>query len=141
MEDTKVTTMGEFVKKHDLRFTCRWVPSRPDGLMSDSPRHFNCRIYRGPIHPNSHSFGLYFSQGSAHTEFPTLVDVLDCVANDASGYDSTKDFEDWASDYEYDTDSRSAEKTYRAVKRQSEQLKRTLGEDAYAELLYDIERL
>jgi hypothetical protein len=43
---------------------------------------------------------------------PTLVDVLSCVLMDASALDWT--FEDWCSEFGYDEDSRSAEKTYNA---------------------------
>lgn len=152
-------SLPEFIAKHGIKFECRRVESRADGLMSDvrpntgknlphfvdTMRHFRCRI-TAPCCTGKHSqkkmvgFGLYFSQGSAHTEDPTLADVLDCLASDASGYDG-QTFENWASDYGYDTDSRKAEKTFRAIKRQSEQLRRTIGQDAYEELLYKVERL
>lgn len=101
------------------------------------------------------SFSFYFSQGSTHTQDPTLADVLDCLASDASGYENAivdakqkqswgflrLTFESWASEYGYDTDSRKAEKTFRAIKRQAEQLKRTIDVEAYEELLYNVERL
>jgi hypothetical protein len=167
------TTLADFITKHGLRFECHRVDSRPDGLMTevkdgrpyaDNMRHFRCRIIAGPLHrATAHSkndppekigprsFGLYFSQGSAHTSDPTLADVLDCLASDASGYEDARytreshlnapSFDAWASEYGYDTDSRKAEKTFRAIKRQAEQLKRTLGQEAYEELLYNTERL
>jgi hypothetical protein len=179
-------TIGQFITKHGIRFECRRVDARPDGLMDEGNgthkvhfgemRHFRCRIIaghgpefgpytRGPKlrprlvangwHGRPRSFGLYFSQGSAHTTDPTLADVLDCLASDASGYENARVdtrpdekqdkaltvFEGWASEYGYDTDSRKAEKTFRAIKRQSEQLKRTIGAEAYEELLWQVERL
>ncbi|HEY6766621.1 MAG TPA: hypothetical protein VI386_17820 [Candidatus Sulfotelmatobacter sp.] len=115
--------------------------------------------------PRGKSFALYFSQGSAHTADPTLADVLDCLASHAREYENarqsanhaikriytneamqptakpSKVFQEWASEYDYDADSRKAEKTFRAIKRQSEQLKRTLGQEAYEELLWKVERL
>ena len=81
---------------------------------------------------------------------PTLADVLDCLASDANGYEDAKHvgchencnpFYNWAREYGYDPDSRKAEKMFRTIKRQAEQLKRTLGQDAYEELLYNTERL
>lgn len=153
-EDAPSGTLAAFITKHDLKFECHRVNARPDGLMSDSKdiqRHFKCHI-TGPNFKEtdtatgiktvrqSYSFSLYFSQGSAHTEEPTLADVLDCLASDASSYDNAGTFEEWASEYGYDSDSRKAEKTYKAIKRQAEQLKRTLGQDAYEELLYKTER-
>jgi len=151
MQDVKVTTLTGFIAKHMLAFQSHQVESRPDGLMNEREmRHWRVRItnpakagkiVNGQMVHGSPSFSLYFSQGLGITEDPTLADVLDCIANDASGYDNTRGFEDWASDYGYDADSRSAEKIYRAIKRQAEQLKRTIGDAAYAELLYDVERL
>jgi hypothetical protein len=132
-----MTTLTQYIEKYDIQFEYHVVYSRPDGLMSESGQsHFRCRILRKP-----RAFSLYFSMGSAHTSPPTLADVLDCLASDASGYENSKDFESWASEYGYDADSRSAEKIYRAVKRQSEQLKRTVGDEAYQELLWETERL
>lgn len=164
---TETITIEQFITKHGLRFECQRVGSRPDGLMNecDGQRHFRCRIIatnkerhsescirtndNSPIYIctcRNHAFSLYFSQGSAHTSDPTLADVLDCLAMDAGGYESAYGnggtrFELWAGEYGYNTDSRKAENIFRTVKRQSEQLKRTLGADAYEELLYSIERL
>ena len=50
-------------------------------------------------------------------------------------------FEDWAGDYGYDADSRSAERTYRAIGSQVDDLRRLLGEDALQELAFNTERL
>ena len=155
VQTPKLPTIEQFISKHGIRFECHRVEKRPDGLMdADYPkeRHFRCRISKnnpvvknlkfGPITERGlHSFGLYFSQGSAHTEDPTLADVLDSLASDASGYENAPDFADWASEYGYDTDSRKAEKTFRTIKRHSEQLKRTIGAEAYEELLCNTERL
>lgn len=128
-------TLNEYITKHGFGFSSRMVDERKDGLMNDSSRHFRCRISNG-----RRSFGFYFSQGSAHTENPTLADVLNCMADDSAGYENARQFETWATDYGYDADSRQAEKVFRAVKRQAEQLKRTIGQDAYGELLWNTDR-
>jgi hypothetical protein len=159
-EESAQQTIEQFISKHGLNFECKRVESRPDGLMDSEymTRHFKCRIF-GQTEPSRTTYAkvknmsLYFSQGSGHKTDPTLADVLDCLASDASGYESATEqvylettpehrpsFECWASDYGYDTDSRKAEKTYKAIKRQAEQLKRTLGQAAYEELLYNTER-
>lgn len=72
---------------------------------------------------------------------PRLADVLDCLASDANGYDNSRNFEDWASDYGYDTDSRKAEATYRIVAEQAKGLRYFLGDNAYRELIEDVDRL
>ena len=159
-ECNPLPTLRQFISKHEIKFECHRVEARPDGLMDanypkdglsvtlakDRMRHFRCRVSRGHRVENNfplkaRSFSLYFSQGSAHTQDPTLADVLDCLASDAAGYENSNDFTGWADDLGYDTDSRKAEKIWRAVKRQAEQLKRTIGEEAYNDLLWNTERL
>lgn len=127
--------MSQFLQATGIKLTATWIERRPDNLMSDSATHYKCRITHGRF-----GFNLYFSQGAAHTQPPTVGAVLDCLASDAAGYENAGSFEDWASEYGYDTDSRSAEKIYRVVKRQVEQLKRTLGSELYEQLLWKVER-
>lgn len=165
-------TIEQFIAKHNLKFECRRVESRPDGLMSDTRpeagtmRHFRCKVtHDKPCLgfkidevqlTTRKSFSVYFSQGSVHMNDPTLANVLDCLASDASGFETARPmkneynenqydwpmhFSNWAEEYGYDTDSRKAEKTFKAIKRQSEQLRRTLGAEAFEELLYNTERL
>lgn len=124
-------TYEEAAERYGIKLSCGRIGERPDntGDWQADARHFRCRLSCG-----KRSFGFYFSQGSAHTQDPTISDVLDCMVSDANGYDNTSDFEDWASEYGYETDSRKAEKTYRAVKKQAEQLKRTVGEANYEAL-------
>lgn len=134
---TTALTLQQFITDNKLTFKADWVDSRPDGLMSKRGQsHYKCNIRSG-----GHSMTLYFSMGSAHTKAPELAEVLDCLASDASGYENAQGFEDWASDLGYDTDSRSAEKIWRAVERGAKQLKRVLGDAAYQQLLWETERL
>jgi len=92
---------------------------------------------------------LLMSRKSMHSAFlrqygklaePELADVLDCLASDASGFDNSRSFEEWAGEYGYDTDSRKAEKTYLTVKNQALELKSFLGREAYETLLWNVER-
>lgn len=65
---------------------------------------------------------------------PTARDVLESLASDASTVEHSEGFEDWADSLGYDTDSRSAERSYRATVRQTERLRKFLG-DRYTEFL------
>lgn len=123
-------TVARFVQHFPVEFVCEQVQDRPDGLMQDSARHFRCRIS-----VKTRSFSFYFSQGSALTKPPTLVDVLNCLALDATGFESAATFESWASDYGYSVDSRAAEKIYRTTRRQTQQLRRVLGDAAFKDLI------
>ena len=70
----------------------------------------------------------YFT-GPAITEEPTAADVFYCLIMDWSGSECT--FEEWADELGYDTDSRKAERIFKAVQRQSRRL------DAFADDLLE----
>lgn len=132
-------SIDQFIVEHQLEMNVRPVKRNPH-MQEQMPRNFECcitQVGRG----NSAELVVYFSQGSAHKKPPTLADVLDCLAMEASGVDNAKDFEDWASEYGYDTDSCKAEYTYDVCREQAQQLKNMLGDKAYAQLLYETERL
>lgn len=137
-------TIQDFIRKHQITFTASPTASNPN--MDDMPagsRHFACRF---GFANSPYALTCYFSQGPAHTEPPTAEDVLDCLASDASGYENAPRFEDWAGEYGYDTDSRRAERTFRAVEAQAASLRTWLRNgtgsfDAFSDLLWEIERL
>ena len=138
--DTKTITLEQFITEQQLEMSVLPVTRNPHMCGEQLPRNFECTITmvgRGYHEPMT----VYFSQGSAHKKSPTLAEVLDCLASDASGVDNARSFEDWASEYGYDTDSRKAERTYHICEKQAQDLKALLGQDAYNQLLYDTERL
>ena len=135
-------TMQQFIEAQKLEMHTRAIKRNPHMTGSDAmPRNFECTIEKLVRHGSVEEIVTYFSQGSAYTKPPTLADVLDCLASDASGVENAKSFEDWASEYGYDTDSRKAEKTYRIIEKQAQELKSFLGADAYDTLLWNTERL
>lgn len=68
-----------------------------------------------------------WKQGLAHTSDPDAESVLENLLLDAQGYENATDFEDWASEYGYNTDSRKAEAIYNAVGEQTTKLRTLLG--------------
>lgn len=70
---------------------------------------------------------------------PTAEEVLDCLASEASAMDQS--FEDWASDFGYDVDSRKAEKAYNACREQGFALRKLLGYADFEILLNRVERM
>ena len=138
--DTQIITLEQFIAEQQLVMNVCPIKRNPHMQGEQMPRNFECTIDfegRGYHEPLT----VYFSQGSAHKKPPTLADVLDCLASDASGVDNAQSFEDWASEYGYDADSRKAEKTYNICVQQAQELKALLGQDAYDQLLYGTERL
>ena len=137
--DTQAITLDQFITEQQLVMSVRPIKRNPH-MQEQMPRNFECTIDfvgRGYHEPLT----VYFSQGSAHKKPPTLAEVLDCLASDASGVDNAQSFEEWASEYGYDTDSRKAEKTYNICRQQAQELKALLDRDAYDQLLYETERL
>lgn len=101
------------------------------------------RVNAGPaMHHELESLGdvvrargrsFYIDKGSRwEAKAPKLADVLQCLASDAGALEET--FEDWCSNYGYDSDSRKAEKTYRACVETAQQLVRLFGFDGLREL-------
>lgn len=64
---------------------------------------------------------------------PSLLDVIYSLVMDSDVLESVG-FEDWASNYGYNVDSRQAEKTYRACLEIALKLRNGIGEAALAEL-------
>ena len=70
-----------------------------------------------------------FYTGPGWSREPDLDDVMECLCSDAVGVINATCFEEWADDLGFDSDSRRAEATYRQVQRQTEELRRLLGDD------------
>ena len=138
MIDTERKTLAAFIEENGIRMSAERVGSNPNmDDARDGSSHWRCRFrsskFRG-------SMTIYFTMGSALVGPPSAADVLDCLASDAVGFENARSFEEWCGEYGYDTDSRRAERTYRAVERQSERLRKFLGESAYQALLWHTER-
>lgn len=148
MNTEETGTLQAFIESEGIGMVTEQFTTRPDQL-PELKRHFKCKLHRGKAtrwdggveSAWDYDFTIWFSQGEAHKTPPTVDDVLDCLASDASGYDNSRNFEDWCSDYGYDDDSRTAERIYRAIAEQAKGLRHFLGDDAYNRLLWNTERL
>jgi hypothetical protein len=134
-------TIQEFVKKHELKLILRPIDSRPD-LVGRGEDDWNntATHWWFTLRSGTSSYSGYYSQGSALKDRPTIEEILDSLAMDVFNLDITG-FEEWATEYGYDTDSRKAEKIYKACERASKALRKFLGDDAIDELINDVERL
>ena len=110
-----------------------------EAVMDDAPAYATdwtagTNWYRVTLAYGRRRLTVPFGMGPALTEEPGADDVLNCLTSDASGYENSRgSFEEWASEYGYDTDSRKAEKIYEQVKQTTAELRRFLGDkfDAY----------
>jgi hypothetical protein len=120
-----------FAQEHGITAIPVQVESNPHMPEArDGSRHWKVTLRKGAAR-----LTVPFTQGSAHTKTPTAIDVLSCLASDAQSADYT--FAEWCSELGFDADSRSAEKTFKAVKKQSAALRRFLGDGLFRALLQD----
>ena len=132
---TKQTTLKAFIAEHKISAEVQTASSNP--LMEDGGRDMD--HYAVTLKHGRKRMSVTFSMGRGLRREPNADDVLDCLASDAAT--STQSFEYWCGDLGYDVDSRKAERTFKAVRKQSERLCALLGDVAFYALLYHTERL
>lgn len=110
----------EFAAKHNVTMKINSVnygKHFPDD--KESRYIFNITLKR-----NRKQYTFNFGQSLASgSEEPTMYDILTCLEK----YES-RDFEDFCSNYGYDTDSIKALKTYKAVDREYKAVNRLFGD-------------
>lgn len=127
-------TLQEFVKRKRVTMAVEHIDSRPDGLMDDMPDgslHYRCTLRKG-----GRRMTVYFSQGPAIQGEPTIEGVLSCLASDTDG---AENFDSWCRDLGFDTDSRRAERIYKATVKATDGLRRLFN--GSFDTLLDAERL
>ena len=116
----------EFLQDYEVSCYVKRIYRRPDeDFIGFGP---NARHYEITLYYEDRHYRLHYSQGCAHTADPTLEDVLECLVMDSAYIDRASSFEEWADEFGYDTDSRKAEKIYKACKDQYENLQYLFGE-------------
>lgn len=139
------TTLQQFIETHELGIDVEPADSNPN-MASDDAWMREASHWLVVITQDGQSMRVPFSQGSAHTEPPTLETVLDCLASDASSVENSGSFDEWAADMgffpmESSKDLRRAQQTYEAIEHQTNGLKALIGARAFDQLLYHTERL
>ena len=135
---TETVSLEQFITDNRVTMTAERTDSNP--AMDDSA---NMDHWRVTLRCRRRQMTTVFSMGYGHNGAePKTAEVLDCLASDANGYDNAQSFEDWAGDYGFDTDSRKAERTYKAMAKSADKIRRLLGDDAYTLLTNgSVERL
>jgi hypothetical protein len=129
-------TMADRLTEYGLKVSVEREESRPDGFgENDMHRHFRCIVTRKGSRAR---YLCHFSQGSAHTEDPTPEDVISALISDADGI--RDGFERWAAELGYDTDSRKAERIFKACEKTAAGLRRLLSDAEIEALTYETER-
>jgi hypothetical protein len=147
--ETDRVTIEQFIERNRISLTTETVDRNPHVDGSDDMDNYKCvMIRRGPISGNPgtarnvYRMTVHFSKGIGHHGAePEAGEVLSCLASDAAGIENGGNFEDWCSEYGYETDSRKALKTFKTCGHQSARLKNFLGDDLYDQLLWHTEAL
>jgi hypothetical protein len=83
--------------------------------------------YRVTLGYAGRTYTFDFWRGTGIKDDPTALGCLECLLDDANGSDCT--FDEWCADRGYDSDSRTAERTFKACRRVDRNLRRLLGDD------------
>lgn len=133
MSDT--LKLEDFISQNRISMTAEWTDHNPN-MDSRDMDHWKVTLRMGKARMTT-----YFSMGYGHNgKQPEAADVLSCLADDSAGVENAGDFEGFCSEFGYDTDSRKAEKTYKACQHSAARLKKFLGDDLYQSLLWNTER-
>ncbi len=136
---TATVTVSEFVEKNKITMKADIAGV---GKMNEKDTqemdHWKCEfsLFGAPTKYMTIDFytGFGHRKGLKKVE-PKPEAVLGCLISDAVGLDCAPLFEDWAAEYGYDTDSKSAERIYFAVQHQTNRLIKFLGRELYNEAL------
>lgn len=92
--------LTEFASYWDLGFSIVSVASRPDAIQwPHGASHWRYELRT--LH-NDRVVSGFYSQGSAHTEAPTVSDVLESLALDADCHAQSVDVLEFANEFGYD---------------------------------------
>jgi hypothetical protein len=129
-----MSSLEKFIKKYGIQILAEKRDSRPDHLMSDvkMDHWLVCLSAKAADGEGRALIKLFYSKGLGHKGVePELHEVLECLHSDSGAEHGS--FEDWASDFGYSTDSRSAERVYLEIQSQTKMLESLLGAKGFDE--------
>lgn len=103
----------EYMKRGDKDSAEEWA---------QGSRHFKFSLIRG-----ASVYSGWYSMGPALKGVPELQSVLYCLLSDTAEIEAVSDFEEWADSLGYDTDSRKAERIFKACKETHAALSQMFG--------------
>ncbi len=120
-------TIQDFCAANNVRLEKVYIGLENDGKW---PHH----VWSVTVRCGGKSFRTEYKAGTGHDprKGPTVEEVVDSLVSDADSTD--RSFEEWASDFGLDPDSRSAERTYNECRKVARGLERLFGVDKLAEL-------
>lgn len=124
----------DFCRTHGITCTATRVDANPNWNDGGTYDHWKVTLKFGKVRMTT-----YFSQGIGHDgKAPEADSVLDCLVSD--GY-LGQTFDEFCDDFGYSNDSIKARNTWKATQKNLLKLNRFLGDDLFAKLKDDYERL
>lgn len=123
-----MTTFTYFIENTGLEASARFTHSVRKGDPEFDGWEFDA--WKVTMRLSGKTMSVAYKRGTGHAgHAPKLEDVLYSLANDANELcaPTPPTFEEWADAIGYDSDSRKAEKIYRACKRQCARLSEFFG--------------
>ena len=121
------TEMQRLCERYHIHIECHY-----GGNKGPPPDAWQCHPYRVKlwryVDGKKRTISVDFFCGMAWNAEPRAADVLSSLVSDASSVHES--FEDWCANYGYDTDSRKAERTYKACQELAPKVLRFLGDEA-----------
>lgn len=112
---------NEFAKKHGITLSLVGEPEYKKHFSDDKESRW---VFKMKLKRKGKSYTFNFGQSIADgSKEPTMYDVLSCL--EKRSYSS---FEDFCDEFDYDTDSRKAEKIYLACEKEAEAVERLFGD-------------
>lgn len=118
------------IRDDSLRMIANTIMGKYKGSPQGFPWHLNY---------DKSFFHAVYDYGKRFLGKLDINDVLYCLVSDAQTMKYGFTFEEWADALGYDTDSRRAEKTYRAVKEQTEKFKGLVGKELFNQMCEDFQ--
>jgi len=140
----RLSPMEKFVEDQRIKMEWQPIPMNPNfegEKWADESFHYRISLKKGPK-----SLVTHYSKGSGLPEPPDVFEVLSSLADDAAGFENNPDLDSWIREYGHEEDPdeedphKKDRKIFKAVEKSAEKLKKFLGEEAYKQLLWEIER-
>ena len=110
---------ADFLNKWEIKFSAKLSNTKePSWTTRGQHNHFLVKFSRGR---KSVSFD-YFDSEKNYQDGKTVIRPYDALACCSNELDCAETFEEFCGDFGYDLDSRSAEKTFRALKKMSKKM-------------------
>lgn len=126
MDTTCEIKAESFAKKHGIKLSIKGIEYKKHFLDDETKRS----VFKFKLTRKGKSYTFEYGQSiMKKNSSPTMYDVLSCLQK----YD-VGTFEDFCGNFGYDEDSRKAEKTYKAVKKEFKAMERLFTPEILEEM-------